>query len=130
MAQLRQKHEFFKSKGVQLVAVGMGNPADARSFKQSRNLPFPLLSDSPQRVYRQFGLGMASAIQEFQSNTAGALLREASRGNFAGIPVGDVTQLGGTFLIDQQGIARFVHRDRSTSEPASLPALVKAVEGL
>lgn len=108
----------------------MGRPSDARAFKQSRNLPFPLLSDSSQKVYLQYGLGMVNAFQEFQSNSAGALLREASRGNFGGIPVGDVTQLGGTFLIDQQGIARFVHRDRSTSESASIGAVVKAVESL
>ncbi len=105
----------------------MGDPAQARQFRQSRNLPFPLLSDTSQRVYRQFGLGAVSPMQELASGSMASLFGQASKGNFGGIPVGDVSQLGGTFLIDQQGIARFVHRDRSTNDFADVNAILKVI---
>jgi AhpC/TSA antioxidant enzyme len=124
---LRQQQRFFESKGVQIVAVGMGAPGQAQEFKKSRNISFPLLSDTSQRSYNAYGLGRFSFAAELSGNSLGAMFQQATKGHFAGIPVGDITQLGGTFLIDQSGIARFVHRDRTTSDFPTVSSLQKVV---
>lgn len=108
----------------------MGNSAEARTFKSSQKLPFHLLSDSGQGIYRAYGLGGINVMQEMQANTAGALLRETLRGNFAGIPVGDVSQLSGTFLIDQQGMARYIRREKSTGSYPRGPELLRALQAI
>jgi hypothetical protein len=124
---LRQQQTLFESKGVQIVAVGMGNPAQARDFKRSRNISFPLLSDTSQRSYNAYGLGRFNFAAELSGGSLGAVFQQATKGNFAGIPVGDITQLGGTFLIDQSGIAHFVHRDRTSSDFPTISTLQKVV---
>lgn len=93
----------------------MGTPQDNRAFKQSRRLPFTMLSNLDQRAYALYGLSGINPAAELATNTIGALFRETLRGNLAGIPVGSVTQLGGTFLIDGEGIARYLRREPSTS---------------
>lgn len=127
MAQLRQQQAFFESKGVQIVAVGMGAPAQARDFKQSRGFKFPLLSDTTQKSYKAFGLGAFNTAAEVSGGSLISLFGQVAKGNFGGVPVGDITQLGGTFLIDQNGIARFVHRDRTSSDFPPVSTLQKVV---
>ena len=123
---MRQQYPAIQSLGLQLVAVGMGDPTQAVAFKRSRNITFPLLSDTSQRVYNSYGLGAINGQRELQSGSVGAIFGEVLKGNFGGIPVGDISQLGGTFLIDQQGIARYVHRDISTSDYPSMSELIGA----
>lgn len=130
MSQLRQQYPKFQEMGLQVIAVGMGNPSEAAQFKRSRQLPFPLLSDTGQRVFTAYGLTHINPVQELRSNTMGALLRETMKGNLAGIPVGDITQLGGTFLVDQQGIVQYLRRDTSSSVYPSMPELLNAARQL
>src|SRR5262245_39623495 len=108
----------------------MGDPTEARAFKSSQKIPFSLLSDTGQGVYRAYGLGGVNMFEEMQANTVGALFRESMRGNFAGIPVGDVSQLGGTFLIDMQGVARYVRRNKNTTEFPRSPELLRALQAV
>lgn len=114
--------------GVQVVAIGMGAPGEAASFKRSRGIPFPLLSDTRQDVYKSYGLGFINPTAELQTGAFGGLMREMVRGNFAGVPIGDVTQLGGTFLVDKEGVTRYAHRDRGTSTYPTMQELVAAVK--
>lgn len=106
----------------------MGSATEAASFKRSQQIPFSLLSNTDQRVYNAYGLGDINLSQEMQTNSLGALFRETLRGNFAGMPVGSVTQLGGTFLIDREGTARYVRRDRSTSDYPRRQELLEIVK--
>ena len=108
----------------------MGQPDQAVRFKQSRQLPFPLLSDPTQKAYFALGLGRVNMMSEFMSGSAISALQEAAMGNVAGVPVGDITQLGGTFLIDQQGIARFVYRDPASNMYPAIKEVMAAVEKL
>ena len=114
--------------GVQVVAVGMGSPGEAARFKRSRNIPFPLLSDTRQAVYDNYGLTHLNPAIELQTGAAASLMLEAIRGNFAGMPVGDITQLGGTFLVDKEGITRYAHRDRGTSTYPTIQELLTAIK--
>ncbi len=106
----------------------MGNPSEANSFKRSRNIPFPLLSDTGQGVYKTYGLTHINPAAELRAGSMQALFSETVHGNFAGIPVGDVTQLGGTFLVDKQGITRYAHRDRSTNGYPAMRDLLTIVK--
>lgn len=105
-------------------------PEEAQLFRESRRIPFPLLSDPGQRFYRSYGLGRIKPLQEMRAGTVNDLFKELGRGNFGGVPVGEVSQLGGTFLVDTAGIARYVHRDRATNDIPALPELFKAIKAL
>lgn len=114
--------------GVEVVAIGMGLPEVSRLFKERHKITFPFLSDPGQKAYQAFGLGIMNPVAELMGGSGRALLRETLAGNFVGVPVGDVTQLGGSFLVNREGKALYVRRDQTSSSFPSGQELVKIIQ--
>jgi peroxiredoxin len=75
----------FEKLNVQLLAIGASNPFSQKTFADSMQLPYPLLSDYPDlKVIRQYGM----------LQYVGEAKRPMAKGAF--------------FLIDKQGIIRGV----------------------
>jgi hypothetical protein len=123
--QLRQAYPKIQAANAQVVAIGMGNPAESRSFKQRMQIPFTLLSDTRQESYAEMNLGKANGVNEMRSGIMGSLFGEVLKGNFGGIPVGEVSQLGGTAIVDTNGMIRYFHRAESTNDNAPVADLLK-----
>jgi AhpC/TSA antioxidant enzyme len=126
--QLRQAYPKIQAANTQVVAIGMGNPVESRSFKHRLQIPFTLLSDDRQGSYKEIELGKASGGNELRSGTMGSLFGEVLKGNFGGIPVGDITQLGGTIIVDTNGTIRYFHRAESTNDNAPVADLLKVLD--
>jgi len=89
MAQLRQEHDQFLAKDVQILVVG---PEDAEAFRQyftKHDLPYPGLPDPKHTVLKLYG-------QEIKLFKLGRMPAQV--------------------LVDKQGAARFVHYGRSMSD--------------
>lgn len=127
--RVRDEYERFIEAGGQVAVVTMGQPDQARKFREYYKLPFVLLSDPDQAAYRAFhvprggilsvaGPGMwAAGAQSFFKHGVGAI-------------VGDPYQLPGSFVIDRAGKIAFAHRGKSSADVPTNDELVAALEGL
>ena len=118
MAQLRLKKHDFDQAGAQVALVGMGTPEETSAFELKFNIPFPLISDPKQRLYRAYGLKQVSAIELLSPSIAFKGILAMTKGHGIGVPIGDVRQLPGVFIINTEG--RIVYSYFS-SDPSDHP---------
>ena len=98
VAQLRGVTQEIRQRGAELVVIGNGTPAQAKSFAEERQLDFPLLTDPGRRAFKAAGLrrGLGSTFNlGFVKNAADTL----KRGYRQGVTQGDPWQQGGAFVI-------------------------------
>ncbi len=126
VTQLREHIEEFESRGVKVVAIGMGWPEMAADFKKEYKIPFPLIVDQEQLSYRTFGL---------ESNWMKALgpgvwirgIRNALRGHTSKPTKLDMSQLGGVGIVDSGGRLVFQHRADDASDNPPIETLLAAL---
>ncbi|MGI8552329.1 MAG: AhpC/TSA family protein [Dehalococcoidia bacterium] len=106
-AQLRD--EFGRNRQLTVAVVTMGGPSSAGEFCRRQRLPFVCLSDPRQEAYRAYGLKRGNLVEVVGPAAAVAGFRAMTKGHRQGRSVGDTMQLGGAFLIDTQGVLRYVH---------------------
>lgn len=108
----------------------MGSPEEADSFCRAERLPFRCLSDPDRSAYRAFGLRRGTALEVIGPEPLLRGLRAAARGYFPRMPVGDVYQLGGVFLIDREGSVRYAHYPRTSADHPPAGELRRQVDQL
>jgi peroxiredoxin len=118
VAQLRLKLSQIEQASVRLVLVGMGTPEESAVFAEKSGLPFPVISDPGRRLYQAFGLKMASALELLSPSVAFKAFAAMVQGHGVGMPVGDIRQLSGVFIIDTAGRIVFSH---IAKDPADHP---------
>lgn len=97
VAQLRVHHS------LNVAFVVMANLEQALAFKAKMRSPHRFLCDPERELYQAFGLGLADRSQFFEAKTFGKGIGAMLKGHFAGLPIGDVRQLPGIFVIDPSG---------------------------
>ena len=104
MAGYRDHLAEIKAAGVGLVAISVDKPEESQAFKQSLQLPFPLLSDVERKVVSEWGL-----------------LNTGEHGGIA---------YPATWVIDQTRTVRFRSLDQTRSRvaPGSLLAFLRGEE--
>ncbi len=127
MAQLRARKNEFEKAGAQVVLVGMGTPAECAAFLRQFDVPFPMIADTRQELYRQFHLKRMSPLEAFSPTVAVKGLAAMTRGFGIGKPVGDILQLPGAFVIDASGHTVFSHQPSGPADYAAPDALLKAL---
>ena len=131
LAQLRQAYPSLQKQGVEIVAVTMGRPSQAREYCQEQDLPFVCLSDAERQSYAAYGLG-SSLTATVHPTTWGAYAKSLLKGNVP-LPASsgeEAAQLSGIFIIDQAGIVRYAYRSQTVSDFPDSEALVAAVGDL
>ena len=91
-----------RDRGAELFVVGNGTPAHARDFERDRGKGLNLLVDPSLEAYAAAGLKRNVFAVPSPRSMAHAI-RALSKGNVQGFVQGDPWQLGGAFVIDQQG---------------------------
>lgn len=129
MAQLRTRRTEFEKAGAQVVLVGMGTPAECAAFLRKFDVPFPMIADTRQALYRQFHLKRMSPLAAFSPTVAVKGIAAMARGFGIGKPVGDILQLPGAFVIDSSGRTFFSHQPSGPTDYAAPDALLKAMAG-
>jgi hypothetical protein len=125
----------FEERGATVIAIGQGTGAEAERVARALRVTYPVLGDPGKDAYRALGLGRsgwaAMLVQPFLEDPAGAWrnLREADLAASAN-PRSDVRQLGGAVLVDRQGVVRFLHRSRTTTDVPPNAALLAAIDAL
>ncbi len=99
----------FVEAGGQVAVVTLGTAEQAAAFFPEPDLAMTVLADPGQEAYRAFGLDQGSLWQIAGPKVWAPSIKAMFRGGI-GKPTGDVRQLPGAFVVDRQGVVRFVHR--------------------
>jgi alkyl hydroperoxide reductase subunit AhpC len=123
---LRRAYPELKEKGIDIVMVGMGDPAQTAQFIKELDLPYPVLSDANRAAYRAYKTIEAGAKEFLSPKGATAMIGSMLRGNRGGKPVGNVQQLGGVYVIDQDGMLRWSKPSTYAGDHASVDEIAAA----
>jgi peroxiredoxin len=127
--RVRDEYERFTSAGGQVAVVTMGQPEQARKFREYYKLPFVLLSDPEQAAYRAFHVPRGGIL-----SVAGPGMWGAGAQSFfkhgAGQIIGDPYQLPGSFVIDRAGKIAFAHRGKTSADVPTNDELVAVLKRL
>jgi len=127
---LRARKADFARAGGRVVLVGMGTPAECAAFLKKFGIPFPMIADPQQALYRQFHLKRMSPLGVLSPALAIKSVAAMARGSGIGKPVGDVLQLPGAFIVDSDGRIVFSHQPAGPADHADPDTILKALAGI
>jgi peroxiredoxin len=104
MAQLRRHSDEFEKRGVRLLGVVVQKQLRLKAYLASNPMPFPLLADEHREVAKSWGVYVSFNYESFR------IARPA------------------TFLIDPEGIIRYVHVGKNQFDRPSPRAVLAAVD--
>lgn len=127
---MRQKLPQFEQTGGRVVLVGMGTPEEAAAFVGKLEIPVSMIADPDRRLYRDFGLKTASIPELFFPSVAFKAITAMAQGHTVGLPVGDIRQLPGVFIIDTDGRIVFSHVSKDAADHPEADALLAALSAI
>jgi peroxiredoxin len=121
--------------GATVLAIGQGDPARTRSFKERTGLRCAILSDEDRRAYEAFGLLDARPAQAVYGMGEAFLRRDLkaamdfikSRQGSGRGPVDSPWQLPGEFVIDDRGVITLAYRSQYCADYADPDVLTAAI---
>lgn len=130
VAQLRRKKQHFDQVGAQVVLVGMGTSEESSAFELKFDFPFPLISDPKRKLYQAFGLKQISALELLSPSVALKGILAMTKGHNIGMPIGDVRQLPGVFIINTQGRIIYSYFARDPSDHPDPDTVLQALKSV
>jgi len=123
---LREAYPKFQERGAEVAVVTMGTPEQAAALCSRHRCGFPCLSDPQAEAYCAFGLERGGIAQLVTLRTISRAISSTLKGNYGG-PIGDVFRMGGTFVIDREGVIRYRHRARDAADIAPIDEVIAAL---
>jgi hypothetical protein len=124
---LREHEQDFRKKGAGLVAVGLGDVAYARHFREDTKITFPLLIDDKREAYGAIALRKASLLHLLRKDNAAYRKRAKAAGHRQHRLGKDPLQLGGSFVFAPGNVDRFVHVSETFGDNASPNDILAAI---
>lgn len=126
MAQLCQRQQDLDRLKVRVLIVSFSAPPFARAWLEETKAPFPLLLDENREVYQRYGLER-SFLRSWSPKTIWYYLLNWKARPKSKLP-DDLNQLGGDFIVDAQGILRFVYPSYEPVDRPSMSQLFSVLE--
>ncbi len=125
MTEIEGRMRDIKEAGIrQVILVALGEPKHA-AFFGSRLAPSAQSYASPStELYTAYGFAQGTLGQLMGPRTAVAALRATAGGHRQGVATGDVRMLGGTFIVDRQGIVQNAYYSRYAGDNPDLGELL------
>jgi peroxiredoxin len=123
---LRARASEFAAAGAGLAAIGLGDLAYARAFRDEQGIAFPLLVDERREAYRAAGLGSASLLHLLRRDNARARARARAAGHRQKGLGRNPFQLGGSFVFAPGGKVLLAHVSKTFGDNASVESLLLA----
>ena len=124
---MRAHEQEIQKKGAKLVAIGLGDAAYARHFREDTKIDFPLLIDEKREAYKAVELRNASLLHLLRKDNAAARKRAKAAGHRQHRLGKDPLQLGGSFVFAPGNVDRFVHVSETFGDNASPKAILAAL---
>lgn len=120
-------HEEIEASGARLVLIGQATPKHAAHYKRRFAPDLEILADEKRESYKAMGLPRAGATQLIGPKSLAKGLARGASGVGVGRVIGDVQQLGGTFIIDQNGEVLWSYVMQDASDIPSIDELREAL---
>ncbi len=124
---MREHETAFGKKGARIVAIGLGDPAYARHFREDTGITFPLLVDEKREAYRAVELRSASLLHLLRKDNFAARKRATAAGHRQHKLGKNPLQLGGSFVFTPGNVDRFAHVSETFGDNASPADLLAAL---
>ena len=125
---MRDREGEFRTRGARLVAIGLGDAAYARAFREDSGITFPLLVDADRDAYRAASLRSASLLHVLRPDNIVAVLGARAAGHRQHRKGPNPFQLGGSFVFGPGNVDRYLHVSQTFSDNAPVSALLAALE--
>lgn len=125
---MRQQYTEIQAGGADVVAISF-EPRD-RLFQLSRQmqLPFLVLSDPERDVYLAYSLTQKSWLKIFSPKTIWTYVKHFARGRRYKHTDSDWRQLGGNFILGEDGTVLFEYRGETPADRPSVASLIEMLE--
>ena len=116
-----------RAAGGDVVAVFQYRAGPTRNFCRQRKVALDCYGDPDRAAYKGVGLERGSAVQYLGPQLMPKYLKAVRKGSLPGIPVGDVSQLPGTFVVGRDGRVAYAHYNRDSSDNPPMQEVLDAV---
>ncbi len=124
---MRDDYARFHQVGGAVAVVTMGSVHETAMFRTRMAIPFLCLADPERRAYHAYGLTRGRLREIAGPAVWLGGLKAIVRGG-AGKPVGDVRQMHGSFVIDRNGIIRYIHRPTNSADRPTNDQLIEVIQ--
>lgn len=124
---MRANEEAFRERGAALAAVGLGDFAYAKAFRDETGIRFPLLVDEKRETYRAMELKSANLLHLLRKDNFEARARAKAAGHSQHQLGKNPFQLGGSFVFGPGDVDRFAHFSETFGDNASIQSLLGAL---
>jgi peroxiredoxin len=125
--RLYRHRDEFKALNAKILLISFSSEAQARRWLGETGVDLPLLFDTQRKVYREYGL-RSSLLRSWQPKVWWRYAQMLTKGwKWRGIQ-GDSSQLGGDFIVDAQGILRYVHWSDDPTDRPSVSTLLNELQ--
>jgi|TARA_B100000809_G_scaffold265761_1_gene325614 peroxiredoxin Q/BCP len=126
---LRQRYGDIEAKGAEVVAIFF-EPRD-RLFQLTRQLqlPYPVLSDPERDVYAAYSLAQGNLLKIFSPKTVWIYVKHFARGRRYEHAASDWKQLGGDFILGEDGTVLYEHRGQTPADRPTVASLISKLDG-
>jgi peroxiredoxin len=126
--RLRKSFEQFTSRGLGLVAIGLGSAENARGFAEWLKLPYPVLAAPDTEIYAAWGLGQTTGADMLNPALVKAGVRALTQRVTQGRATGDSKQLPGTFLVSPESVILWSHVAKHPGDIAPVDVVLAAAD--
>jgi len=124
LAELQERSAKLAQAGLLVVAIGLGEPRHAQRIGGRLAPDITVLAAPTAAAYAAYGIVRASMMQILSPRTFAAGARAALGGSVQTQPTGDQQMVGGTFVVDRQGVVRFAHYDAFPGDKPDLDRIL------
>lgn len=113
-----------EAAGLQVVAVGLGQPKHARHFGDKLAPSVACLTNEEPVLHAIYGIERGNMLRLMAPDALMAGAKAASRGHTQGTATGDQQRLPGTFIVDATGIVRFAYYGKYAGDNPDLDEML------
>ena len=126
---MRQRYGDIEAKGAEVVAIFF-EPRN-RLFQLTRQLqlPYPVLSDPERDVYAAYSLAQGNLLKIFSPKTVWIYVKHFARGRRYEHAASDWKQLGGAFILGEDGTVLYEHRGQTPADRPTVASLISKLDG-
>jgi len=125
---LREHEDDFRSAGAGLAAVGLGDMAYARLFRDETSITFPLLVDTERKAYKEAALKSGNVFHILRRDNATARARAKAAGYRQHRLGNDPFQLGASFVFGPGNRDLFIHLSSTFGDNADPTTLLAVLQ--
>ncbi len=122
---MQRRYEEIRELGAEVVAVSFEPLERLKGQAEDMLLTFPILSDPGLETYRAYGVRRGSFRDVFNVGAALEFLKLLFKGRLVMAGHGDIMQLGGDFIINEEGLLKYSHPASRAQDQAAVDVLLE-----